>query len=223
MTEALHYRARYYDPTIGRFISEDPIGFIGSGTNFYAYVRNSPVMFGDPMGLCKDKALCIAGALEEVIAASETGGEPNNGYGTNARGTVAKSDLFPEYKGKKNVRLSLDQLANLKSNPQLYVPAGKDKKGNQIYSSAFGRYQLTASGAAGPVTDWTPSGQDDAAAKVLNALGAVNDAMQGNFQKAMTDINRTWVGMPGAKYENLSLDRAQQIFNDALGYLPECQ
>ena len=37
-TGLYYYRARYYDPAIGRFISEDPIGF-GGGTNFYAYVK----------------------------------------------------------------------------------------------------------------------------------------------------------------------------------------
>ena len=45
------YRARYYDPSIGRFISEDPIRF-DAGTNFYTYVLNNPVMFIDPLGLC---------------------------------------------------------------------------------------------------------------------------------------------------------------------------
>jgi len=51
-TNLYYYRARYYDPSAGRFLSEDPIGFIGSGTNFYAYVRNSPLNFADPSGLC---------------------------------------------------------------------------------------------------------------------------------------------------------------------------
>jgi RHS repeat-associated protein len=45
------YRARYYDPAIGRFISEDPIGFDG-GMNFYAYAGNDPAGFTDPLGLC---------------------------------------------------------------------------------------------------------------------------------------------------------------------------
>lgn len=44
------YRARYYDPSIGRFISEDPKGFAGSGVNFYAYVGNNPVNGNDPTG-----------------------------------------------------------------------------------------------------------------------------------------------------------------------------
>jgi RHS repeat-associated protein len=44
-----YYRARYYDPYLGRFISEDPIGFDG-GINFYAYVDNNPLNATDPSG-----------------------------------------------------------------------------------------------------------------------------------------------------------------------------
>jgi RHS repeat-associated protein len=45
-----YYRARYYDPSVGRFISEDPIGFQG-GIDFYAYTLNNPVNWIDPFGL----------------------------------------------------------------------------------------------------------------------------------------------------------------------------
>jgi RHS repeat-associated protein len=44
-------RARYYSPSFGRFISEDPIGFFGGDTNLYAYVGNDPTDFTDPLGL----------------------------------------------------------------------------------------------------------------------------------------------------------------------------
>jgi RHS repeat-associated protein len=44
-------RARYYEPSNGRFMSEGPIRFMG-GINFYAYVGNSPLDFVDPFGLC---------------------------------------------------------------------------------------------------------------------------------------------------------------------------
>ncbi|WP_350616342.1 RHS repeat-associated core domain-containing protein [Pseudomonas sp. HY7a-MNA-CIBAN-0227] len=48
----LHYnRHRYYDPQVGRFISQDPIEFAG-GINFYAYAPN-PVEWVDPLGLAK--------------------------------------------------------------------------------------------------------------------------------------------------------------------------
>ncbi len=44
------YRARYYSPTLQRFISEDPLGFRGGDANLYAYVWNSPSNFFDPIG-----------------------------------------------------------------------------------------------------------------------------------------------------------------------------
>lgn len=46
-----YYRARYYDPAIGRFLGEDPIQFVG-GIDFYRYALNSPLDFADPSGLC---------------------------------------------------------------------------------------------------------------------------------------------------------------------------
>ena len=45
-------RARYYDPTIGRFLSEDPEKF-GAGVNFYDYVSNNSVNQIDPSGLAQ--------------------------------------------------------------------------------------------------------------------------------------------------------------------------
>jgi len=45
-----YYRARYYDPSSGRFTSEDPTGF-RAGANFYSYVSGNPLIFNDPTGL----------------------------------------------------------------------------------------------------------------------------------------------------------------------------
>jgi RHS repeat-associated protein len=49
-TGLYYYRARYYNPTTGRFLSEDPIGFM-AGANFYAYVGGNPLRYRDPFGL----------------------------------------------------------------------------------------------------------------------------------------------------------------------------
>jgi RHS repeat-associated protein len=76
----LYARNRYYSPLLGRFISEDPIGFAG-GSNFYAYCGNDPVNFTDPLGLYTEdpwgwaKALggALYGAGEMLYQASRSG------------------------------------------------------------------------------------------------------------------------------------------------------
>ena len=46
----LYYnRNRYYEPLSGRFLNRDPIGY-DDGMNLYAYVKNRPTRFTDPMG-----------------------------------------------------------------------------------------------------------------------------------------------------------------------------
>jgi RHS repeat-associated protein len=49
-TGLLYYRARWYDPQVGRFVSEDPIGFRGGDANFYNYAVNDPINLTDPDG-----------------------------------------------------------------------------------------------------------------------------------------------------------------------------
>ncbi|OGP46558.1 MAG: hypothetical protein A2022_06910 [Deltaproteobacteria bacterium GWF2_42_12] len=50
-TGLYYYRARYYNPKIGRFTTKDPIGFGGGDVNLYVMVSNNPVNFTDPLGL----------------------------------------------------------------------------------------------------------------------------------------------------------------------------
>ena len=69
-TGLYYYRARYYDPSAGRFVSEDPIRFKG-GLNLYDYVTNSVVNWRDPYGLVKWKC----------SMASVTGGKFGLGLG----------------------------------------------------------------------------------------------------------------------------------------------
>jgi RHS repeat-associated protein len=83
----LYYmRARYYDPNVGRFISEDPIGFGGGDVNFFAYVdsvgkpaaltnpnvyaSDNPVNRIDPLGLFD----VGAGVIDRPMLPLEGGG-----------------------------------------------------------------------------------------------------------------------------------------------------
>jgi len=60
-TGLMYYRARYYDPAIGRFISEDPMGFGAGDVNFYQYTSNNPVNGNDPSGLDAFSAIAKLG------------------------------------------------------------------------------------------------------------------------------------------------------------------
>jgi RHS repeat-associated protein len=71
-TGLYYYRARYYHPTLQRFLSEDPIGFEGGDVNLYGYVANNPLTFIDPLGLDKDQCPQGGGGwrLADFVSAS---------------------------------------------------------------------------------------------------------------------------------------------------------
>jgi RHS repeat-associated protein len=52
-TGLYYFRARWYSPETGRWLSKDPIGISG-GLNLYDFCGNNPVNFVDPYGLCAD-------------------------------------------------------------------------------------------------------------------------------------------------------------------------
>ena len=100
MTEpgGLYYmKARYYDPNVGRFISEDPIGFDGGDINLHAYVKNNPIMLVDPMGLDilaairkADAPLSIFDANHIYLWYTDAAGGRGEGWGTAGSGSSAR-------------------------------------------------------------------------------------------------------------------------------------
>lgn len=75
-TGLLYLRARYYDPTVGRFIGEDPIRF---GPNFYNYANNSPLKWIDPLGLSPQDVQTIVNAINNAIANMTANGQRRGG------------------------------------------------------------------------------------------------------------------------------------------------
>lgn len=76
----LYYmKARYYDQMVGRFISEDPLGFDGGDVNLSAYTSNNPVNYIDPSGLdgvnTVSAITTIAGTIQSVTSPQTTAGQ----------------------------------------------------------------------------------------------------------------------------------------------------
>jgi RHS repeat-associated protein len=69
-----YYRARYYHPTLQRFISEDPLEFEANDLNLYAYVVNQPTGLADPLGL-EPVTISTAAALAVVCATGAIAGD----------------------------------------------------------------------------------------------------------------------------------------------------
>ena len=78
-------RARYYSPTLQRFLSEDPAGSAGGDVNLYAYVGNSPLNARDPSGMFLDTLLDI-GFIAYDIYKLATDGRKNLGTNLAALG-----------------------------------------------------------------------------------------------------------------------------------------
>jgi hypothetical protein len=78
----LYYRARWYDPGQGRFLSEDPLRFAGGDFNLYSYVGNRPIQVRDPSGAIAwiPVIIGVAGAVMGGIT------EGREAYERNCRG-----------------------------------------------------------------------------------------------------------------------------------------
>lgn len=77
---ASYYRAGYYDPTSGRFISEDPMQLSAAGVNFYAYVTDSPLNFSDPSGMCPEHQCAGSGSAPPPEFYAQLGQDRGNWF-----------------------------------------------------------------------------------------------------------------------------------------------
>lgn len=68
-SDLYYFRARYYSPSLGRFISQDPVGFDAGDFNLYRYVKNSPLGFKDPSGEQDDTEIAIDEIKTQQITA----------------------------------------------------------------------------------------------------------------------------------------------------------
>jgi RHS repeat-associated protein len=86
-----YYRARHYDPALGRFSQRDPIGMTG-GLNPYLYALANPVNLTDPLGLTPREAAAglIADASQSYSSVGDASSAAYSGLnlGTRALGAL---------------------------------------------------------------------------------------------------------------------------------------
>ncbi len=99
-TGLYYFRNRYYSPALARFISEDPVGFLGGG-NFYAYVGNNPCTFVDLLGL----GPCEVGRF--TTALSTTSGRSFSAEDLNNALALVYAEVAPGYR-RSSIRREFD-------------------------------------------------------------------------------------------------------------------
>ncbi|MGA1825362.1 MAG: CARDB domain-containing protein [bacterium] len=98
-----YYRARYYDAKIGRFLSQDPIGFGSGDLNLYRYVNNNPVNWIDPYGLSyleyNSNTLNLYSSSGNLIGTYPAGNNASNSW---APGTYSFDYWKPHFESNIN-------------------------------------------------------------------------------------------------------------------------
>ncbi len=138
----LHYMgARYYDPVLGRFMGNDPVGFYEDNPmsfNRYAYANNNPYKYVDPDGR-SPVALVALGAWAAISFTGDTPG--NRGISpTQQVVSEALAPLPPLLKGFKSADRANDvgKTGTKGASGTLTTASGKKYGGNSTGSSASG-------------------------------------------------------------------------------------
>ena len=93
-TALVYLRAKYYDPSIGRFLTADsivPDPLKSGGWNGYIYVGNNPIAFTDPSGHCGplENAGMIDGARDSIDTVC-SGGASGSRSGSGTSGSAPR-------------------------------------------------------------------------------------------------------------------------------------
>ena len=154
MTQA-YLRNRYYDPSIGRFTTEDPVK---DGDNWYAYCGNNPVNYIDPWGLAvtdSDKIARAAGLLSdddirriEYYTNAYENAQKNNNYVAMNTAHIAVAQIRTKYDAKYAYNDNYDYSHGGK----LFSPYGNDNdtvkdEGWMIIAGAVGGTAIAKGGA----------------------------------------------------------------------------
>ncbi len=127
-TGLYYYNARWYDPTIGRFISADTIvpNLSSQSLNRYSYVDNNPLRFRDPTGRCGMETAFFACSFDDYVSFGSSGG----GFTVNADLTgIEYGGLVADVGVGAGGSISKGAAAQRRGGS---LPPGERQRGNQL-------------------------------------------------------------------------------------------
>ncbi len=176
---------RYYDPSVGRFLSRDPIS---SGNNWYTYCRNSPILQSDATGFGPDwlnwkNGLSIGGAIVGGLIGGPIGAAVGTGLGRALGGLIEGEAL-----GEALVNGVIEGVISYVGG-KLFVGIGKalQKAGGKIVGrlvSLSTKRALLASSAATLKKGLTAAG------RALTKQAQRNPALWGKLKGGTADLNK---------------------------------
>lgn len=211
--QAWNYKARIYNPVLGRFLQIDPIG-TGGGMNGYGYALNDSINGVDPTGLCTGTRL--AGSCKfycnDCDVGTDKGSGGNKGGGAvgsssgGSAGTMQVSGCPPAAFECTTTVVWTDGTSTSWTLPNLnYNPSGTNpfSIGTGIFGAGSG-----LSGDAGP-SFGTPNGVSksrgvlseksggyDQAVKDLDYLAKINGFSPLGMKGTMTALPSGWAMLP---------------------------
>ncbi|MCY2966646.1 MAG: RHS repeat-associated core domain-containing protein [Planctomycetota bacterium] len=133
-----YYRARWYDARVGRFLSEDPLGFAAGDVNLSRYVANSATMFVDPSGMFG--VIPSGGILDEPSGMildpdSAAIANPNGVFDFESSAMAAAPEVFdaPDISGIDRAQPASAIIPDLSSGPTNgFVPLDQPSRADQV-------------------------------------------------------------------------------------------
>ena len=140
-----YYKARFYSPTLGRFMQADPIGY-KDGVNWYAYVDDDPVNRSDPSGLGK---VCTAVTGSRIEACVGVDGNGDGNVKDRDLNSSQRSRIESDYRGAILANRGRDISGYGKP---VVVAGGADGTIPRVASQFVGAYLNRMGGA--PLASW---------------------------------------------------------------------
>jgi len=191
----LHYNwMRFYDPSVGRYTTWDPIGLRG-GKNIYTYVYGNTLMYVDPYGLC----ISLSNNQINVIAAAVGGGAAGFASSGNFAGLLVGATLG----GLSEYATQSTPLNNVGGKVGIGVVAGALNGGNRAAGALVGG--LTAgSAASGNTGDW--SNTTSGLAGGVMGGGVAGLLSKGPRHQVITMSGKAgWAGLVGGFFQDFTL------------------